>query len=312
MTTEEGVAVAAETVAIFAPGGYDSDPERLAQAIRYFEGRGDRTVVGLASDRRHDRFSGTDAERLCWLAAVTNDPAVGIAIALRGGYGATRLLPRIDFDAMAAAVRDGKRYVGHSDFTAIGLGLLATTGAISFAGPMASYDFGGPIVEPFTEEHFWRAMHESRVDAAFATPHASALAVKGTLWGGNLTMLASLVGTPWMPSITGGILFIEDINEQPYRIERMLLQLEQAGILQRQQLILCGDISGYRVADYDNGYDVPEALARVRETMTVPIVPGLPFGHCRRKLTLAVGAEARVEVAGGRCRLRQHWDLAAT
>ena len=304
-------AAAAQTVAVFAPGGYDVDPQRLVRAERHLSESG-CTVITALSDRREGRFSGSDDERLQWLRTVIDDPAIDIAMALRGGYGATRLLPRIDFPAMAAAIRrDGKRFVGHSDFTAIALGLLATTGAISFAGPMAGYDFGGASVDPFTEEHFWRAMRDSRVDVEFATLATETLQVDGVLWGGNLAMLCSLIGTPWMPAVDGGILFVEDINEQPYRIERMMIQLQQAGVLDRQKLVLCGDFSGFRVADYDNGYGLADALAQVRTMTAVPLIEGLPFGHCPQKLTLAVGASAQVEVAAGRCRLRQRWDLTA-
>jgi muramoyltetrapeptide carboxypeptidase len=122
-------------------------------------------------------------------------------------------------------------------------------------------------------------------------------------------MLTSLIGTPWMPSIDGGILFVEDINEQPYRIERMLLQLQQTGVLDRQRAVLCGDFSGFRVADYDNGYDLDAAFDYVRHITATPIVTGLPFGHEPKKLTLAVGAVADVKVAGGRCTLTQRWKL---
>ncbi len=298
------------TISIFAPGGYDPDPERLNAARRYFTARGHRVETKLAEGGRHERFSGSDDERLGWLAAACGEPG-GIAIALRGGYGATRLLPRIDFAAMADAVARGVRFVGHSDFTAIELGLLATTGAISFAGPMASFGFGRDAVDPFTEEHFWRAIDEDRVDVEFATPFDGSIAARGTLWGGNLAMLTSLVGTPWLPAVDGGILFVEDVNEQPYRVERMLLQLQQAGILDRQRLVLAGDFSGYRAADYDNGYDIASALARVRQETSVPIVSGLPFGHGPKTLTLAVGAPADVEIANGRCRLAQRWATTA-
>lgn len=303
---------AAKTITIFAPGGYDADPSRLVHATRYFEARGYRVEARLTVGGRHDRFSGPDDERLRWLAAVCADQDAGIAISLRGGYGATRLLPKIDFDAMAGAVARGKRFVGHSDFTAISLGLLARTGAISFAGPMASFGFGRESVDTFTEEHFWRAMEESRVEVAFAfepaTP-ASDIETGGVLWGGNLAMLTSLIGTPWMPAIDGGILFVEDINEPPYRIERMLLQLQQAGVLDRQRLVLCGDFSGCRVADYDNGYDVDAALAYVRRTTATPIISGLPFGHGPKTATFAVGALAEVKVIDGHCALTQRWKL---
>ena len=216
-------------------------------------------------------------------------------------------MPRVDFDAIATAVTRGVRFVGHSDFTALSLGLLARTGAISFAGPMASFGFGGESIDPFMEDHFWRAMRTSCVDASFETPFGGSLSVDGVLWGGNLSMVASLLATPWMPLVDGGILFVEDVNEQPYRVERLLLQLQQAGVLDRQRLVLCGDFTGYRVAAYDNGYDVDAALARVQAGTTTPLVRGLPFGHVPRKLTLAVGAAASVEITAGVCRLRQQW-----
>jgi len=297
-------------VAIFATGGYEPDPARLQQTRRYFEARGRRVVVHLDPEARHERFAGTDAARLRGLLDTIEDRDVDIAIAQRGGYGATRLLPDIPFDAMAAAVARGTRFVGHSDFTAISLGLLATTGAISFAGPMASFGFGGDAIDAFTEQQFWRAMDASRVELDFATACDRSLDVTGPLWGGNLTMIMSLVGTPWMPHVEGGILFVEDVNEQPYRVERMLLQLQQAGILHRQRLVLCGDFTGHRTVEYDNGYDIAAALARVQAATPVPIVNGLPFGHNPRKATLAVGAMAAVTVTDGRVSLRQQWDLA--
>ena len=302
---------APEPVAVFAPGGYDADPARLNNARGYFESRGHRFIAALDADKRHTRFSADDDERLRQLRRVIDAPDIGIALAMRGGYGATRLLPHIDFDAMAEAIaRHGRRFVGHSDFTAIQLGLLARTGAISFAGPMAGPDFGGSAVDAFTESHFWRAMIERRVDAEFPTRHQPVRA-SGVLWGGNLAMIASLIGTPWMPAVEDGVLFIEDVNEQPYRIERMLLQLAQAGVLERQRVVLCGDFSGYATVTYDHGYDVEAVFDYVRSVTSAPIVTGLPFGHCPKKLTLAVGAMIEVAVSGGRCRLQQQWDLNA-
>ena len=213
--------------------------------LGHLESFGARVVRRPPAERRHERFAGSDVERLHELAAVVDDPTIGIALALRGGYGATRLLSSIDFTAMAASVAAGKRFVGHSDFTAIALALLARTGAISFAGPMASYDFGAETVDAFTAHHFLQAMRTSSVDIDFATsPVLPDRVERGVLWGGNLTMLVSLIGTPWMPRIDDGILFVEDINEQPYRIERMLLQLHQAGILSRQRLVLLRRLLG--------------------------------------------------------------------
>lgn len=295
-------------IVLFAPGGYDPDPSRVEHARAYFEARGHRVTLAFDPHHSHQRFSADDDERFARaMQAMANDD-VDLAIALRGGYGATRLLPRLDFDAIAIAVGRGLRIVGHSDLTAIELALLATTGARSFAGPMASFDFGAAI-DPFTEAQFWRAMDQSRVAFDFATTHEP-LEVEGVLWGGNLAMLASLVGTPWMPAmsgIEGGILFVEDVNERPYRVERMLLQLHQAGVLERQRAVLAGAFSG-APADYDHGYGIDDVLEHVRTVARVPIIAGLPFGHVPTKATLAVGVAARVRVDGGRCFLSQHWS----
>ncbi|WP_308600494.1 hypothetical protein [Massilia sp. Dwa41.01b] len=120
------------------------------------------------------------------------------------------------------------------------------------------------------------------------------LDASGPIWGGNLAMLASLIGTPWFPRVDGGILFVEDISEHPYRVERMLLQLHQAGVLARQQAVILGDFSGYRLGHLDNGYDFDTMLAYLREVLPVPVLTGLRFGHVPRRVTIPFGAQARL------------------
>jgi muramoyltetrapeptide carboxypeptidase len=121
-----------------------------------------------------------------------------------------------------------------------------------------------------------------------------AVDVAGTLWGGNLAMVNHLIGTPYWPQIDGGILFLEDIAEHPYRIERMLLQLHFAGVLERQKAIVLGDFSGYRLSPNDNGFDFDSMLAFIRETIGVPVLTGLPFGHVKERCTLPFGAQAHL------------------
>ena len=118
--------------------------------------------------------------------------------------------------------------------------------------------------------------------------------VRGTLWGGNLAMVNHLLGTPYWPRIEGGILFLEDIGEHPYRVERMLLQLHYAGVLARQQAVVLGDFSGYRLAPHDNGYDFEAMLSYLRALLPVPVLTGLPFGHIRTHCTLPFGAQAQL------------------
>ena len=278
------------TIAIVAPSGYAADPAAFQRGLERLRALG-HTVKDLsATAAKHQRFAATDGERLAQLHAAATDPEVDLVIALRGGYGLSRLLPDIDFKLLASG---GKRWVGHSDFTALQMGLLAQ-GAASFAGPMICDDFSRDEPSAFTHTHFWQCLSQSSLTLEAAVSGNPVMQASGTLWGGNLAMLAHLAGTRWMPEVDGGILFVEDINEHPYRVERMLLQLWHAGVLQKQQAILLGDFSGYKLSDYDNGYDFAAMAAWLSERCGLPVLQGLPFGHLRDKVTLPVGADCRL------------------
>lgn len=254
-------------------------------------------------ERRNERFSGSDSERLADFDHLLKvDPAV-VVMAARGGYGMHRLLPQINWEGLAQQVDRGLRIVGHSDFTAFNLALLAKTARISFAGPMFNPDFTSEL-STFTYEKFMYAMSEKatqyHIEKSQKIDQTLNIASDqpALLWGGNLSIITSLLGTPFMPSVkqlSQGILFIEDINEHPYRIERMLLQLLHAGYLDQQQAILVGDISGYKLSLTDNGYDLDSVLNHLRGLISCPILTNLPFGHCRDKLTLPVGGMATLE-----------------
>ncbi len=276
------------TIAVVAPSGYPADPQAAARGMQRLRELGHDVRDLTIGHARHQRFAADDAGRIAQLYAAASDPQVELVMALRGGYGLSRLLPQIDFARLAAT---GKRWVGHSDFTAFQMGLLATAGAASFAGPMICDDFSRHDPSDFTLGEFWRCLG-SRALTIRVDHHGNPdVEVSGRLWGGNLAMLCHLVGSRWMPAIDGGVLFVEDINEHPYRIERMLLQLDHAGILARQKAIVLGDFSGYRLTDADHGYNFDTMLAYLRERLRVPILQGLPFGHTRDKLTLPVGAD---------------------
>lgn len=278
-------------IAIAAPGGYAVDDALLASGIARLEQRGCVVHNYYDGARKYQRFGGTDDDRLAQLHAAARDPAVQVVVALRGQYGISRILPRIDFQLMAAS---GKLFVGYSDFTAFHCGLLAATGAKSFAGPMMCDDFIREEPVEYTLRQFWDCLggptHAVRGEAT-GNP---AVDVTGTLWGGNLAMLAHLAGTPFMPRVEGGIVFLEDINEHPYRVERMILQLLYAGVLDGQRALVLGDFSGYRLAPTDNGYDFDTMLAYLRATLPMPVLTGLPFGHVRHRCTLPFGGMARL------------------
>jgi len=287
-------------VRLIASSGYPHDVAIAARGCAWLKHHGYHVGNPDILARRYLRFGGTDAERLADLHAIGTGAARELTLAVRGGYGLARLLDRIDFPRIAEQARaSGTPIVGHSDFTAFQLAYLAATGGVSFAGPMLLADFGEEHVDAFMWKHFEGILRDPAYHIEVAAPQASApVTVEGTLWGGNMAMLCSLLGTPYLPRVEGGILFLEDINEPPYRVERMLLQLLQAGILARQQAIVLGDFSNYRTTDYDNGYDMAAVFDYVRAQLRIPVLTGLPFGHCPRKLTLPVGGQARLASSG--------------
>ena len=278
-------------IAIVAPAGCIADPAALERAIARLEQQGCLVRNYYDHGCAWQRFGGTDAARLEQLHAAVADPDVHLVMALRGGYGLSRLLPGIDFEAIAAS---GKIVVGFSDLTALHMGLMARAGALSYAGPMAAVDFGAAEPVAFTLDDFWSCLagptHTIR-ERACGNP---ALALRGTVWGGNLAMVSALVGTPYFPRIDGGILWLEDVGEHPYRVERMLLQLMQAGVLERQQAVVLGDFSGYRLGPQDNGYDFEAMLAYLRQSLPLPVLTGLSFGHIERRVTIPFGAQGHL------------------
>ena len=279
-------------IAIVASSGYALDEAAYFRGIAALEAQGCAVHSYYDPAHKHQRFGATDEARIAQLHAAADNPGVQIVLALRGGYGMSRLLPKLDFPRLAAS---GKRFVGHSDFTAFSLALLAQTGAASFAGPMLCDDFTRDEPSEFTQQNFWRCLTSPTHTVGWQASGNPTVSVSGTLWGGNLSMLTSLLGTPYWPQVDGGILFVEDINEHPYRIERLLLQLHHAGVLARQKALILGDFSGYRLNEYDNGYDFEAMLTWLRAELPLPIVTGLPFGHVRDKVTLPVGCEAQLD-----------------
>jgi muramoyltetrapeptide carboxypeptidase len=287
-------------IGLYAPAGFATDPKVVERAIERFEKAGHRVVVDSTVAGRWQRFSAPDDERLAAVMRMAEDPRVELAIAVRGGYGWSRLLDRLDFAHIAAA---GKRWLGHSDFTAFQLGALTATGMVTFAGPLAAYDFGAETPSEFTLAHCWDLLASAEHVARFPVVGPSRFEAQGTLWGGNLSLVAHLVGTRHLPNIDDGILFLEDVSEHPYRIERMLYQLHLAGILDTQRAVLLGEFSDYELGANDDGYDLETMIDHCRSAFAVPIFTGLPFGHCRDKLTLPVGGRCALSVEDGIARI---------
>lgn len=290
------------TLTLFTPSGAVPRTQPLRLALRRLREWGFDVRLDEAALAREQRFGGSDETRLAALRRVA-DEAPSVAMATRGGYGLTRLLDGMPWKRLARSVERGTRWVGYSDMTALQLGLLAHTGAPSWAGPMALGDFGRDAaaggVDEVTRDCFLEAMRGELEAVGFRTEAGfDGLGVKGLLWGGNLTVLCSLLGTPHWPAVQGGVLFLEDVNEHPYRVERLLLQLHQAGVLRRQKAVVLGAFSDWTPSPHDRGYGMKAVLAQLRPVCRTPILTGLPFGHVHPKVTLPVGRKVQLLVDG--------------
>ncbi|MFC5435829.1 muramoyltetrapeptide carboxypeptidase [Rhodanobacter umsongensis] len=291
-------------IRLIAPSGYPHDPAALAHGVDRLRHAG-CMVDGLeVLERSELRFAGSDAERAADINALASmETLPDIALVTRGGYGASRLLPHLHYDALRERLADASTLlVGHSDFTALQLALYAKSGLCTFSGPLLA-DLGGESCSEFTWQHFWDALTSPASAAAWSTTATNQVDVRGPLWGGNLAVLCSLLGTPYFPQIDGGILFVEDVWEPPFRIERWLYQLHLSGVLGRQRALVLGDFSHCQPGARDNGYDLAAAFAQIRAVAGIPVVAGMPHGHGTKQLTLPFGAQARLRVGDGRAQL---------
>ena len=287
------------SIYIYSPSSTVRDKAAFKRGVKRLKTLGHSVELDEAALAKHMRFAGDDATRL---AAIHRAAASGADVVLtaRGGYGLTRILPGINYKAIAKSIDKGSQWVGLSDFGSLQSALLAKTGAVTWAGPAVGEDFGcgyaganfevGVNSEPddimeacfddlvcgIGEGTGWRLPIEKRVvnksdgktvatNSVAACAHPTLVsgefnAKNATLWGGNLCVLTALIGTPYLPKIDKGILFFEDVGEHPYRIERMLTTWHNAGILQKQKAIVLGQFSNYQLV---KGYDSGYSLQAV-------------------------------------------------
>jgi muramoyltetrapeptide carboxypeptidase len=309
---------------VYSPSGAVRDRAAFRRGVRRLQAMGLEVEIDPAALDCHQRFAGDDATRV---AAIARAAASGADVALisRGGYGLTRILPAIPYRQIARAAERGTRFVGLSDFTALQLATLARTGAVTWAGPSLCEGFGAAatrsgdavpdeimlacfedLLLERSEGTGWRQHKEKAADWASANAfhrrhsgdNADFRIEDALLWGGNLSVLCALLGTPYWPEVDGGILFLEDVAEHPYRIERMLTQLLHAGVLQRQRAIVLGQFTEYRLVPHDRGFSLATVIGWLRSQLKVPVLTNLPFGHVPTKVLLPVGRRCDLQVQG--------------
>lgn len=275
------------------------DETLIASGVAHIEDLGHQVIVAEETRNTWRYFAGRDDERLAGFHRLVDDPSIDMILAARGGYGLSRLLHRIDWNRVAAS---GKLYCGFSDFTAFNMAAYACANLLTMHGPMLTSDLGQPEVDSFAENHFWTALthNEHRIEDIACEHGYDARRVDGVLWGGNLALITHLAGTPYFPAIDDGILYVEDLNEEPYAIERMFMQLHHAGVLGRQRALLLGDFAQCSAANTQRyPYSMEEVVESLRLLLPYPVLTNLPFGHIARKVTLPFGGTGTVQVKPG-------------
>lgn len=287
-------------VALIAPAGPTSLD--LQAAEQWMNGRGYRLRIYPSVSSQQGYLAGSDAVRLQDLHHAFADPEVDAILCLRGGYGTPRLLDRIDFNVLR---NNPKPFVGYSDITALHLAISRLCGFVTFHGPLFKSELLHSKLAP-TESALWqmlggalRAGDEIAHPGDFPLTTLQPGVANGRLLGGNLSLLGGTLGTPWEIDSDGIILFIEDVNEPLYRVDRLLTHLRLSGKLAGVKGVLVGDFAGIAVAA------MAPLLADIFGPLGIPVLAGWPSGHCDPNLTLPMGAQVRLDANQQRLWLEQ-------
>ncbi len=282
-----------DTVGVIAPSG-PVDRERLLDGISYLQRRGYGVREGASLYARTRYLAGSDADRAADLNQMLGDREVRAIFTARGGYGSARLLDLVDYDLVR---EDPKIFVGFSDTTALQLGLYARTGLVSYSGVVLCKDVDSDGLAEPTEAALWNGLTEGQHSTVGGLRALRTGRVEGPLLGGCLSLMVSLVGTPYLPDLDGSVLFLEDVNEPPYRLDRMLFQLRMAGIFDRVGGVVFGQFEECDAEAKEDGSPL-EVFTAFAESVPCPVYSGLPYGHGRGRTVLPVGLPVIVEEAG--------------
>lgn len=296
-----------DTIGLVAPASAPPDPKAIDQAVEVLTRQGFTVKLAPKARQRWGFLAGSDQDRAGDLMAMFLDPKVKAIFCIRGGYGTARLLPRLDYAAIRA---HPKILLGYSDITSLHCALLTQANLLSFHGPMLNSDFIKRDMPEFTRQSCWRTLMQAVPPGGIVNSYRKRTVavlrpgkVSGRLVGGNISILCTTLGTRYQPSFKGAILFFEDLDEVPYRFDRMLTHLLNAGLLQQVAGIAvgvnknCGDPKARKSREYRQSLE--EVLAERLLPLDVPLVIGLPFGHVPHNATLPVGARATLDAERG-------------
>lgn len=300
---------AGDTVALVAPASATFESIELAIAKESLQALGLRVATGEHLLARHGYLAGQDQERAADINRFFRDDAVSAVLPIRGGWGTSRVLPHLDYDAIR---RQPKIVLGFSDITALLLAIHARTGLVTFHGPngLGRWDersvgwmrrvlFDGELVtfDNPREKGEFLAQTEYRVQTI--TPGIA----RGRVLGGNLTVLTAIIGSPYLPDWTDAILFLEDVNEDPYRVDRMMTQLKLAGVLGRINGFVFGSCSKCEPGKGYGSLTLEEILADHIRPLQIPAWHGAMIGHDQPQFTLPLGVQVEIDASTGTIRM---------
>ena len=284
-----------DLIGLAAPSGPVTDASRIERGVRYLEGLGYRVLVGKNASAVHGFLAGTDEQRLEDLHAFFGNNEVKAIFCIRGGYGASRLLPKLDYDLIR---RNPKFLTGFSDITALQLAFWKQCRLVTFHGPMAGVEMAKPI-HPKTEEIFWRMACSGETNWTLELEEAHLInqnrnKATGCLLGGNLTLICNLLGTSYSPSFSKSLLFLEEVAEEPYRVDRLLTQLKNAKIVEKTSGLLLGHFS-HCISKATPSFTTEQILQEFTADYPKPALSNILVGHIPNKITLPIGVRAQID-----------------
>lgn len=291
-----------DIIGIISPASSPDEFLRVEKGVKYLESLGYRVKVGKNVGKNHGYLAGTDEERVEDLHSMFKDKNVKAVFTVRGGYGAFRLLDKIDYRIIKS---NPKIFVGYSEITSLQMAFFEKTGLVTFAGPMVGVDFYDEV-SPYTTENFWAMITSNKKIGKLTFPEDQKLPslnkgnASGRIVGGNLAVFAALLGTEYFPNLTGKILMIEDIGELPYRIDRILNQLRLAGAFKKIKGIILGRFVDCNEHDpAKKTLSLGEVIQHYVGAVKVPSVYTFPHGHIKDFLTVPFGIKVNLNATKG-------------
>ena len=291
-----------DVIGIISPASSPDEYLRVEKGVKYLESLGYRVKVGENVGKNHGYLAGTDEERIIDLHSMFKDKSVKAIFNVRGGYGAFRLLDKIDYRLIRS---NPKIFVGYSEITSLQMAFFEKAGLITFGGPMVAVDFYDEI-SPFTNEQFWATITSNKKLGKVKYPEEQKLpflqkgSASGRILGGNLAVFAGLLGTQYFPNLTGKILMIEEIGELPYRVDRMLNQLRLAGAFKKVKGIVLGRFVDCNETDPEKKtLTLGEVISKYIGETKLPSIYTFPHGHIKDFVTIPFGIKVNMNATKG-------------